>query len=191
MEGHMTVFHRLSLLAGVCGATFVVLVGFQGLTQVAATQPVREDPAYEDASGRAFAPGEVIVVLEQPASQADLRELNRENDATLEEDLPRSDVNVVDLPQDLSVTEAVQAYEESPDVAYAEPNFKLYPSAAPNDPNYRDLWGLNNAGQTGGTPDADADAPEAWDTTIGRSDTVVGVIDEGIDVNHPDLRDNI
>jgi fervidolysin-like protein len=45
----------------------------------------------------------VIVVLEQPASQADLRDLNRENDATVGEDLPRSVVNVVDLPRDLSV----------------------------------------------------------------------------------------
>ena len=98
---------------------------------------------------------------------------------------------MVDLPRDLSVTEAVRAYEDSPDVAYAEPNFKLHPTAAPNDPNYRDLWGLNNTGQTGGTTDADADAPEAWDTTTGSPDTLVGVIDEGIDVNHPDLRDNI
>ena len=81
------------------------------------------------------------------------------------------------------------AYEYSPDVAYAEPNFKVFPSAAPNDPNYRYLWGLNNVGQTGGSPDADA--PEAWDTTTGSPDTVVGVIDEGIDVNHPDLKGNI
>jgi thermitase len=187
----MTVFHRLSVLAGVCVATLVAFVGFQGLTQEAVTQTVREEPTYEDGSARAFAPGEVIVVLEQPASLADLRDLNRENDATVEEDLPRSDVNVVDLPPDLSVTEAVRAYEESPDVAYAEPNFRVFPSAVPNDPNYKDLWGLNNLGQTGGSPDADADAPEAWDTTTGSPETVVGVIDEGIDVNHPDLKGNI
>jgi subtilisin family serine protease len=85
----------------------------------------------------------------------------------------------------------VQAYGESPDAAYAEPNFKLHPAAAPNDPSYNSLWGLNNTGQTGGTPDADIDAHEAWDTATGSPDSVVGVIDEGIDVNHPDLRDNI
>ena len=133
----------------------------------------------------------MIVLLERPASPADLRELNRENGARVEEDLPRSDANVVDLPRDLCVTEAVQAYEESPDVAYAEPNFKLHPAAAPNDPSYNSLWGLNNTGQSGGTPDADIDAPGAWDTATGGPDSVVGVIDEGIDVNHPDLRDNI
>ena len=187
----MSISYRASLLAGVFAATVLLFLGLQGATQEAVTQPVREKPTYEDRSGRAFAPGEVIVVLEQPASQADLRDLNRENDATIEEDLPRSDVNVVDLPRDLSVTEAVRSYEDSPDVAYAEPNFEVFPSAVPNDPNYRDLWGLNNVGQTGGTSDADSDAPEAWDATTGSPDTVVGVIDEGIDVNHPDLRDNI
>ncbi len=187
----MSISYRASLLAGVFVATLLLILGLQGVTQEADTQPVREEPSYEDRSGQAFAPGEVIVVLEQPASPADLRELNRENDARVEETLPGSDVNVVDLPRDLPVAEAVRAYENSPDVAYAEPNFKVQPSAVPNDPNYRDLWGLNNASQTGGTPDADTDAPEAWNTTTGSFDTVVGVIDEGIDVNHPDLRDNI
>ena len=60
----MAIFlHRLSVLAGVCLATLVAFVGFQGLTQEAVTQPVREEPTYEDGSARAFAPGEVIVVL--------------------------------------------------------------------------------------------------------------------------------
>ena len=187
----MSISYRVSLLAGVPTALLILFLGLQGTTQEAITQPVREEPTYEGAPGRAFAPGEVIVAMEEPASQSDLRELNQENDASIEEDLPRSDVNVVDLPQDLTVTEAVQAYEDSPDIAYAEPNFKLYPSAAPNDPGYKDLWGLNNTGQTGGTADADTDAPEAWETTTGSPSTVVAVIDEGIDINHPDLRNNI
>ena len=187
----MSIAYRASLLAGVFAALLLLLLGLQGTTQEAVTQPARQEPTFEDRSGRAFAPGEVIVVLEQPASQADLRELNQENDATIEKDLPRSDVNVVDLPQNLTVAEAVRAYEGSPDVAYAEPNFKVYPTAVPNDPSYNNLWGLNNTGQTGGTADADIDAPEAWDTSRGNSGTVVGVIDEGIDVDHPDLRANI
>ncbi|QIN82854.1 S8 family serine peptidase [Rubrobacter tropicus] len=156
------------------------------------TQPVREeDPTYQEGSARQFAPGEIIVGLEQPASQADLRDLNRETGATIEEDLPRSDVNVVDLPRDLTVNEAVRAYENSPDVAYAEPNFKLQPAAVPNDPQFNNLWGLNNTGQTGGTSDADVDAPEVWNTATGSQDTVVAVIDEGIDTNHQDLRGNL
>ena len=188
----MSVSQRISLVAGVFVASVVAFVGLQGATQEALTQPVRgEEPTYLESSGREFEPGEIIVGLKEQASQADLRDINGENDATIQEDLPLSDVNVVDLPRDLAVVEAVRAYEDSPDVAYAEPNFILQPSAVPNDPAYRDLWGLNNTAQTGGTADADVDAPEVWDTTTGSPSTVVGVIDEGIDVNHPDLRDNI
>jgi len=61
----------------------------------------------------------------------------------------------------------------------------------PNDSQYTRLWGLNNTGQTGGTPDADIDAPEAWNISTGSSQIVVGVIDTGVDYTHPDLAANI
>ena len=72
-----------------------------------------------------------------------------------------------------------------------EPNAVLYTSATPNDPSYTQLYGLNNTGQTGGTADADIDAPEAWDLSTGSRSIVVGVIDTGVDYNHPDLAANI
>ena len=188
----MSLIRRTSLVAGVSTATLLIFLSLQGAIQQAITQPVQgEEPTYQEGSARQFAPGEIIVGLERQASQADLRDLNRETGAAIEEDLPRSDVNVIDLPRDLTVNEAVRAYENSPDVAYAEPNFKLQPAAVPNDPQFNSLWGLNNTGQTGGTSDADVDAPEVWNVSTGSQNTVVAVIDEGIDINHPDLRDNI
>ena len=63
-------------------------------------------------------------------------------------------------------------------------------TTTPNDPDYPLLWGLNNTGQTGGKPDADIDAPEAWNIQTGDP-IVVGVIDSGVDYNHPDLAGNI
>ena len=62
----------------------------------------------------------------------------------------------------------------------------------PDDPMFNQQWALNNTGQTGGTPDADIDAPEAWDITTGgmtvTGDTiVVAIVDGGCDLNHQDL----
>ncbi len=62
----------------------------------------------------------------------------------------------------------------------------------PSDPLFDQQWALNNTGQSGGTPDADVDAPEAWDITTGGltvlGDTiVVAIVDGGCDLNHQDL----
>ena len=65
------------------------------------------------------------------------------------------------------------------------------PNVIPNDPSFTQLWGLNNTGQNGGTVDADIDAPEAWDIQTGNPNLVIGVLDTGVDYNHPDLLGNI
>jgi hypothetical protein len=57
----------------------------------------------------------------------------------------------------------------------------------PNDPDFSRLYGMHNTGQTGGTPDADIDAPEAWDIYTGADNITLAVIDSGVDGNHPEL----
>jgi subtilisin family serine protease len=100
-------------------------------------------------------------------------------------------LQAVKLPAGMKVQRALRAYRQSPDVLYAEPNWRVQIQATPNDPSFGELWGLNNTGQSGGTVDADIDAPEAWNLTTGSSSVVVAVIDTGIDYNHPDLAANV
>ena len=45
--------------------------------------------------------------------------------------------------------------------------------------------------KTGGTIDADINAPQAWDYTMGDADITVAVIDSGVDKDHPDLVERI
>jgi thermitase len=90
------------------------------------------------------------------------------------------------------VRAAIERLERSPAVEYAEPNYIYRAQAVPNDPRFGELWGLNNTGQTGGTADADIDAPEGWDLLgLGSfptpSGAKVGIVDTGIQQNHPDL----
>ena len=81
---------------------------------------------------------------------------------------------------------AIAALNARDDVLYAEPNYirqiDAPPPVTPNDPLFSQLYGLNTT---------HIDAQDAWNLTTGSSSIVVGVIDEGIDVNHPDLAANI
>jgi subtilase family protein/fervidolysin-like protein/HYDIN/CFA65/VesB family protein len=95
------------------------------------------------------------------------------------------------LPANVSVEQAIATYRQDPDVLYAEPNYIVRTTNTPNDPRFSELWGLNNVGQSGGTPDADIDAPAAWDLTTGDKNVVVAVLDTGIDYNHQDLSANM
>jgi serine protease len=100
-------------------------------------------------------------------------------------------LELIKLPPNISVKDAVELYLQNPDVLYAEPNYIVEALAVSNDPLFAQLWGLHNTGQAGGTVDADIDAPEAWDITTGSSQVVVAVIDTGIDYNHQDLSANM
>ncbi|WP_066219178.1 S8 family serine peptidase [Formosa haliotis] len=59
-----------------------------------------------------------------------------------------------------------------------------------NDPYLKDQWHYNNTGQTGYSG-ADINLFKAWEATAGSSDIIVSVHDEGIDIEHEDLKDNI
>jgi len=77
---------------------------------------------------------------------------------------------------------AITALRARPDVLYAEPDIIMHATLTPNDPRFTsgELYGLTKIG-----------APTAWNTTTGSSNVVVGVVDQGIDINHQDLAANI
>lgn len=93
-----------------------------------------------------------------------------------------------------SVTSIIAAVRHSfPQMAgvIAERDFLVFPTLAPNDASFSQLWGMHNTRQTGGTEDADIDAPEAWEISTGSRAVLVGVIDTGVDRSHPDLAANM
>lgn len=56
-----------------------------------------------------------------------------------------------------------------------------------DDEFFSDQWNLNNTGQHGGTGGIDIQFCEGKELTAGCDDIVVAVVDQGIEVGHPDL----
>ncbi len=52
-------------------------------------------------------------------------------------------------------------------------------------------WNFQNVGQRGGLVDADVDGPEAWAITTDCHMVTVALVDTGMDLDHPDLVDNV
>ncbi|MCK5282178.1 MAG: S8 family serine peptidase, partial [Nanoarchaeota archaeon] len=90
-----------------------------------------------------------------------------------------------------NVRKALKDLRKHASVEYAEPNYIVEAILTPNDPDFSNLYGLHNTGQTGGKADADIDAPEAWGLQTGSSNVIVAVIDTGVDYTHEDLADNM
>ncbi|MHC4154082.1 MAG: right-handed parallel beta-helix repeat-containing protein [Planctomycetota bacterium] len=101
-------------------------------------------------------------------------------------------LSLVRLPKGLSMEKAVKRFNGRVEIIYAEPNYEIQPcSTFPNDPRFDEQWSLHNTGQGGWTPDADIDAPEAWDIRTDAGEIIVAVLDTGFDREHEDLAGNL
>jgi len=76
--------------------------------------------------------------------------------------------------------QVIATLRDNPNVEYAELNHILFADFEPNDRLYPSQWALDKI-----------DAPEAWDIATGSSETIVAVIDAGVDYNHRDLANSM
>ncbi|HTX87231.1 MAG TPA: S8 family serine peptidase, partial [Candidatus Nanoarchaeia archaeon] len=86
----------------------------------------------------------------------------------------------VKVPAGESVENFLSQYQKRSDVEYVEPDFIYHASVIPSDPYYSKQWYLDRIR-----------APLTWDIIRETPNVVIAVIDTGVQINHPDLADNI
>lgn len=76
----------------------------------------------------------------------------------------------------VAIDKAATALLSTGAVQYAEPDFLGRPRFTPNDPSAAQQYAL-----------AQIHALEAWDTQQGDTTVLIGIVDTGVDIDHPDL----
>jgi subtilisin family serine protease len=138
--------------------------------------------------------GRVLVKPKNGITLADVSALNATLGVTRLKTFPQmGNLQVVQTPGNLTAATLIDQYRRSGLVQYAEHDYFLHLQLEPNDVHYQDgsMWNLHNAGQFGGTADADIDAVEAWDTITSAANVIVAVIDTGMRYTHEDLAPNM
>ena len=156
-------------------------------------------PAPEPSPSGAYDPHHVLVAFQPGLAAADRRAAHASEHGQVENTMDWLNLDVVRLPDGDDPVAAAARYEHNPNVAFAEPNWKVGLTSTPDDTLFSDQWGLHNTGQavTGsfvnGVADNDIDAPEGWDLAFGPGNfpssggARVGILDTGIDRSHVDL----
>ena len=143
-----------------------------------------------------YVPGQLLIRFKEGASREEIANFYAEFGLTERDNLDAPSDSATDalrlaaVPVDVN-DNLIEVLENDDRVVYVEPNYLLSISQAPDDPQFKELWGLDNTGQTGGTAGADIRALESWGITKGSKEIVVGVIDTGVDYNHEDLAGNM
>lgn len=171
----------------------LLCVGALAATGLALATPVAAAPSEPAGAGPAAVAGEVLVGYVENASSASRQQARTSVSSVSAESIveaaaDRTQVELLTLPRGVNRDAAIATLKAHPSVAYAEPNW-IYTKQVATDPFFTDgrLYGMYGdlstpANQFG------SQAAEVWERGItGSEETYVGVIDEGIQFQHPDL----
>jgi subtilisin family serine protease len=162
---------RAMRLALLLATVFAVLLAYSGETTASVSEP---DPDYVT--------DELLVSYRVPLPPLAVQAIHLAAGAQVVQHEPLAGWYRIRLPQGVDPREAADLYGELPWVKYAEPNYLVRAALVPNDTLYdeRQAWYYDLI-----------NAPAGWDVERGEPSVIVAVLDTGVDLEHPDLKDKI
>jgi len=135
-----------------------------------------------------FKQGEILVKVKAGSSKLSVESVGKKYSMGTKKHL-NNQLDVVKFDsKKYDLDEVLLNLNNDSNIEYAEPNYISKVSSSPSlEPDFSKLWGLKNTTTKG----KDIDVENAWKTTTGNPNLVVGVIDTGVDYNHKDLKSNI
>lgn len=148
-----------------------------GICYLANTLVIKfRQPLPAKASAVAAMPGQVQKVLKPLGVSSMMRHFSNVRDAG------SSLASIMEVRYSSSddPAEAASKLNKSGEVEWAEPHYVYKPDLLTDDPSYAEQWGLQKIM-----------AEKAWEITQGDTAVVIGIVDTGVDWDHPDLSANI
>lgn|GEM_PF-1896861 len=171
-------FKRVRILA--------VVVMIMSLAMPGGVFAVPREPAGEMPEARSgynvtepgFKQGEIIFKVR--GSDADeFRVLKKYNLTLLRRD-SRMGYVLASTSENTDLLKLAARINNDPAVLYVQPNYTYRLLGKPNDLQYSRQWGMEKIKAAGG-----------WDAAHPGSEVIIAVLDSGVDVNHPDLKDRL
>lgn len=186
----------VSILFGV-GASVLTAQTPNNQPGAAPVAPAQAVPAAH-ASGETIVESELLVQFKENATEAEVEDAKGKGNLKVRKHLktakkPKNDRGLIHATTDLAVEDAIAELKKHPAVEFAEPNWIYTHQATPNDPYYNAgyLWGMCGD-LTSPSTVWGSQAAEAWNAgSLGANTVYVGIIDEGVQVAHPDLAANM
>ena len=119
----------------------------------------------------------VLVKLKNSTSKFDI--FSTKYQTKIKKVIPKINVMVVEIPETKTSQNFLQTLKNDKDVLFAEADAKVDLDDF-NDPMINDQYSLKKV-----------DAFSAWNINQGNSDTVIAIIDTGVDSEHPDLKEKM
>ena len=156
--------------------TFPLVIGAGPVPQPPPPREVKTESSQGAWTGADFAPGRILVRLEEGVKADSARPLLDQHGLTVVGEIEQIGVHILAVPQgqELHLVERLRAH---PQVVYAEPDYIHWAFAPPNGTYYAQYqWNKRQI-----------NAESAWDITTGSSDVAIAIVDSGVDLTHPDL----